>query len=254
VITDAFSLAGKTAVVTGAASGIGAGIAAVLGRAGATVVIADIDDEMARQQVVAMVNAGCRSASVHLDLASEASVIAACAEVIDRFGAPWLLVNNAGLVDREMLLDGSTQVWDRVLAVNARGPYFMCREIGRAMVAAGSGGRIVNIASAAVIGALCKGHAAYASSKAALEGLTLAAALEFVDYGITVNTVLPGGVVTPGSMQQQKVAPQGPGCRRPPLGMCEPEDIGGAVLYFASAFTARVSNQTLAVEGGWSIS
>jgi NAD(P)-dependent dehydrogenase (short-subunit alcohol dehydrogenase family) len=251
---DYFNLSGKSAIVTGGASGIGAGIAEVLGRAGATVVIADIDETRARDQAAVMTEEGLKAATVHLDLAIEASIVNACAHIIDRFGTPWLLVNNAGLVDREMLLDGTTDVWDRVLAVNARGPYFMSREIGRAMAASRAGGRIVNIASAAVIGALCKGHAAYASSKSALEGLTRASALDLVEHSITVNTVLPGGVVTPGSMARQEVAPQGPGCRPPPLGICEPRDIGGAVLYFASALAARVTNQTLAVDGGWSIS
>jgi len=250
---DYFNLAGKMAIVTGAAGGIGAGIAEVLGRAGAMVVIADIDEARAREQVALLTKVGLKAASVYLDLASEASIANACAQILISFGTPWLLVNNAGLVDRELLLDGTTDVWDRVLAVNARGPYLMSREIGRAMVAGGAGGRIVNIASAAVIGALCKGHAAYASSKCALEGLTRASALDLVEHNITVNAVLPGGVVTPGSMVRQEVVPEGPGCRPPPLGMCQPSDIGGAVLYFASSLAARVSNQTLAVDGGWSI-
>jgi len=252
--TDYFNLTGRLAIVTGGASGIGAGIAEVLARAGAGIVIADIDDAAARERVAVMADAGLTAGSVHLDLANEASIVNACADVIERFGTPWLLVNNAGLVDRELLLDGTTDVWDRVMAVNARGPFLMSREIGRAMAASGAGGRIVNIASAAVIGALCRGHAAYASSKSALEGLTRASALDLVEHNITVNTVLPGGVATPGSMVPQKVTPQGPGCRTPPLGRCEPSDIGGAVLYFASALAARVSNQTLAVDGGWSIS
>jgi NAD(P)-dependent dehydrogenase (short-subunit alcohol dehydrogenase family) len=252
--TNYFDLHDKVAIVTGGASGIGAGIAEVLGSSGATVVVADIDESGASRQVARLTEAGVRAASVQVDLAVEASIVTACAQVVAQFGPPWLLVNNAGLVDRQLLLEGTAEVWDRVLAVNVRGPYLMSRETSRAMVAAHAGGRIVNIASAAVIGALCKGHAAYASSKSALEGLTRASALDLVEHGITVNTVLPGGVMTPGSMVRQQLAPEGPGCRRPPLGMCEPCDIGGAVLYFASNLAARVTNQTLAVDGGWTIS
>ncbi len=249
-----FDLDGRTALVTGAASGIGAGIAEVLAQAGATVVIADIDVGGAQTRAESLTQSGLKADWVHLDLADEGSVVQACAQVAERFGAPWLLVNNAGLQDREMLLEGSARFWDRMMNVNARGAFLMSREVGRLMVSAGRGGRIVNIASAALIGSLVKGHAAYASSKAALAGLTRASALELVEHAITVNCVLPGGVATPGAIAAIGPAPQGPAHRRPPLGLCDPADIGAAVLFFASAAAGRVTNQGLAVEGGWSIS
>lgn len=248
-----FELNGKTALVTGAANGIGAGIAAVLAEAGATVVIADIDAANARRQAEALTEAGGKAGTVTIDLADEASVVRGCAEAVAAHGAPWILVNNAGLQHRELLLEGTAKFWDQTQAVNARGPFLMTREIARAMVGAGRGGRIVNIASAALIGSLCSGHAAYASSKASLLGLTHATGLELVGHGITVNTVLPGGVATPGSIGAQGPAPDGPGKRRPPLGMCEPRDIGAAVLFFASPAARYVTNQTLAVDGGWSL-
>src|SRR6202007_974686 len=115
------------------------------------------------------------------------------------WGAPWILVNNAGLQDREMLLDGTAAFWDRTLDVNTRGPYLMSREAARAVVTHDQGGRIVHIASAALIGSLVKGHAAYASSKAALLGLAHASALDLVEHRITVHIVMPGGVATPGA-------------------------------------------------------
>jgi NAD(P)-dependent dehydrogenase (short-subunit alcohol dehydrogenase family) len=248
-----FDLSGRIAVVTGAAGGIGAGIAEVLAEAGATVVIADIDATKARDQAKRLSEAGLRAQAVQVDLADESSVVRACGEIVERLGTPWVLVNNAGLQDREMLLDGTAAFWDRTLTVNLRGPFLMSREIARAMVAAGQGGRIVNIASAALIGSICKGHAAYASSKAALEGLTWASALELVEHGITVNTVLPGGVATPGSIEAQGPRPEGPGCRPPPLGLSDPRDIGAAVLFFATPAAARITNQTLAVDAGWSL-
>jgi len=122
------------------------------------------------------------------------------------------------------------------------------------MVAAGQGGRIVNIASTALIGSLIKGLAAYAGSKGALLGLGRASALELAEHAITVNTVLPGGVATPGAIGARGPPAEGPARRRPPLGMCEPRDIGAAVLFFVSPAARHVTNQVLAVDAGWSVS
>jgi NAD(P)-dependent dehydrogenase (short-subunit alcohol dehydrogenase family) len=252
--TGGFDLTGRAVVVTGAASGIGGGIARVLAAAGAVVVIADIDAARAAAAAAELAAAGYKSGSVQINVADEASVIRGCAEIVAAHGAPWGLVNNAGLQDRQMLLDGTVAEWDRVNSVNARGPFLMTREIARAMVAAGQGGRIVNIASCALIGALTQGHAVYASSKAALLGLTRASALELVDHGITVNTVLPGGVATPGAITAKGPAPKGPGCRPPPMGLSAPEDIGAAVLFFVTPAAAKITNQTIAVDAGWSLS
>lgn len=247
----AFDLKGKVAIVTGGGSGIGSGIASVLASAGAIVVIADRDE--AGRTVEALLQQSHTAYAVNLDLAIEASVVKACAEVRARFGAPWLLVNNAGLQDREMLLDTTVPEWDRMMAVNARGPMLMTREIARAMVEAGAGGRIVNIASNSARTPSVTGLASYASSKGALLALSLTSAFELVGHGITVNTVLPGGVITPGAMAARGPATEGPGRRRPPLGMCEPQDIGAAVLFFASPAARYVTNQMITVDAGASL-
>jgi NAD(P)-dependent dehydrogenase (short-subunit alcohol dehydrogenase family) len=251
--SNAFGLDGKIALVTGGASGIGAGIAAVLAESGAIVVIADRDEAGARRAAAALSEGGRRAHAVHADLADEKSIVRACAEVISRYGAPWVLVNNAGVQDREMLLESTASEWDRTNAINARGPFLMTREIARAMAAAGRGGRIVNIGSAALVGSLVKGLAAYSASKGALLGLSRASAFELVDLAITVNTVLPGGVATPGAIGAKGPAAEGPARRRPPLGTCEPRDIGAAVLFFASPAARYITNQVLTVDGGWSV-
>ncbi len=251
--THPFDLGGKVALVTGAAGGIGAGIAAALADAGATVVIADRDEAGARGAAAALAAAGRTAEAVQVDLADEDSIVRACAEVVARCGAPWVLVNNAGVQDRELLLEGTAVEWDRMAAINARGPFLMTREIARAMVAAGCGGRIVNIASAALVGSIVKGLAAYSGSKGALLGLSRASAFELAEHAITVNTILPGGVATPGAMAARGPAAEGPARRRPPLGACEPRDIGGAVLFFASPAARCITNQALVVDGGWSI-
>lgn len=251
---NSFSLGGKVALVTGGASGIGTGIATVLAEAGATVVIADINAEHAQREVAALAAAGHKAGAVQLDLADEASIVRGCAEAIAKFGTPWVLVNNAGLQDRELLLDATATHWDRTNDVNARGPFLMTREIARAMVAAGQGGRIVNVASAVLVGSIVKGLVAYAGSKGALLALSGASAFELAEHKITVNTVLPGGVVTPGGMAAKGPATEGPARRPLPLGRCEPRDIGAAVCYFAAPAARYVTNQVLAVDGGFTVS
>ncbi|GGB97552.1 3-oxoacyl-ACP reductase [Novosphingobium endophyticum] len=249
-MSGAFDLTGRVALVTGGASGIGAGICEVLTEAGARVVIADRDETGAR----ARIEEGAAADFVTVDLAEEASIVAACAEVVERHGAPWLLVNNAGLQHREMLVDGTSRHWDRINAINARAPFLTIREIARAMIEKGEGGRIVNCASSGLVGQFVQGLAAYMASKGALAALTTSAAFELAGHGITVNTVLPGGVGTPGSMAAEGPPPVGPGNRMPPLGRCTPRDIASAVLYFATPMARLVTNQVLAVDGGFTVS
>lgn len=251
--SDLFNLENKIAVVTGGANGIGAGIARVLAEARAFVVIADIDRENAASQAAELTAKGYRAAAIGIDLGDESSIVRGCAEVVTNYGTPWVLVNNAGLQDRQLFLEGTADEWDRMNRINARAPFLLSREIARAMVAAGQGGRIVNIASAALRGSVIKGLVAYSGSKGAMLGFSGAAAFELVEHGITVNTILPGGVVTPGAMAAKGPAAEGPARRQPPLGRCEPDDIAAAVLYFASPAGRRVTNQVLAVDGGFSV-
>jgi NAD(P)-dependent dehydrogenase (short-subunit alcohol dehydrogenase family) len=132
-----FTLHDRVAVVTGAARGIGARIAAVLAEAGASVVIADLNYAAAERTAAALVAGGWTAHALPLDVSDESSVVAACAQVVADHGAPWLLVNNAGLQDRQLLLDATVAEWDRINAVNARGPFLMTRELGQAMATAG---------------------------------------------------------------------------------------------------------------------
>ena len=247
-----FDLSGKVAFVTGAASGIGAGIAEVLAEAGAQVVIFDQNEAGAKTKAAELTEAGHSAGAIQVNLSEEDSVIEACASGIAKYGVPWLLVNNAGVQDREALLEATVAEWDRTLDINARGPFLMTREIARSMVEAG-GGRIVNIASNCVLSPMSVGHAAYASSKGALLSLSMTSAFELVEHGITVNTVLPGGVATPGSMNASGPAPTGPARRPPPLGLSDPRDIGAAVLFFATPAAHRITNQSLAVDAGFSL-
>lgn len=248
-----FSLEGRVAVVTGGASGIGAGIVQVLAQMGASVVIADIDLEAAQSEAQRFSEQGLKVAAVQVDLSDEASINALCPGVVAAAGNPWILVNNAGLQDRQVFLEATAEEWERMNTVNARAPYLLSREFARAMIATGAGGRIINIASAALSGSIVQGLVAYTGSKGALLGVSKATAFELAPHGITVNTILPGAVPTPGAIAAKGPVPEGPARRSLPLGMCEASDIGAAVAYFASPAARRVTNQVLAVDGGFSI-
>ena len=248
-----FALDGRLAIVTGGAMGIGEGMVRMLADAGATVAIADRDYGRAEALAAELRGSGQQAHAFAVELSDEQSIIEMVAAVTNWLGVPWVLVNNAGVQDRQLLLDGTAEEWDRNNAINARAPFLLTREVGRAMVAAGNGGRIVNVASCSLRGQAIKGLASYMGSKGALAALTKASALELAEYGITVNTVLPGGVGTPGAIGAKGPEAVGPARRMPALGMCEPADIAGAVLYFASPAARFATNQVLCVDAGWSV-
>lgn len=249
-----FNLDNKLAVVTGGASGIGASIASNLASAGATVIIADINIHNAEIEATNLRAKGCSASAIYVDLADEMSIVECCNAIVGTHGTPWLLVNNAGLQDRQLLLEGTAEEWDRMNRINGRAAFLMTREVANAMVAAGNGGRVVNIASLALRGSIVLGLACYAGSKGALLGLSHASAFELAEHNITVNAVLPGGVKTPGALAAKGPPADGPGRRSPPLGMCDGNDIAAAVLFFATPAARRVTNQALAVDGGFSVS
>ncbi len=186
-----FSLAGRTAVVTGAGSGIGAAIAQALAAQGARVALLDRDLAAATAESADLDGAQ----AVACDVTDAGSIDRAVATVTQAFGGIDILVNSAGIVDLAPAEDLSGDAWTRTIAVNLTGSFLMAQAVGRAMIARGAGGRIINLASQAGSVAI-EGHVAYCASKFGIIGVTKTLALEWGGHGITVNSISPTVLMT----------------------------------------------------------
>jgi len=249
---QAMELEGKTAIVTGSARGIGAGIAVAFGREGANVVVNGLSTESCQDTVKAITSAGSHAIPVAADVSKAAEVEAMVAATIEHFGGVDILVNNAGIERTPVLLhEMSEQQWDLVLGVNLKGVFLCCKAVLPSMIA-NSKGKIVNIASTAGIRMTFFGSADYTASKHGVTGLTQHLAWEVADHHITVNAICPGGVLTPlmerGStleFREQLVK------RLVPLGrFCTLDDIAEAAVFLASEKSDMITGQLLAVDGG----
>ncbi|GAB3144906.1 SDR family oxidoreductase [Amycolatopsis stemonae] len=235
----------RIVVVTGGASGIGRGVAEAFLAAGDRVVIADVDARAAHD-----VARELGAEHVELDISDPASVDVAVSFVAGRFGPIDVLVNNAGLAGGGGPLAAlDVEVFDRCVRVNFRGTFLMTRAVGAHMIATGTRGAIVNVSS---IGARqpTPGLGHYEATKAAVDALTRAAALELSPHGIRVNAVAPGPVLTPMTAGfAADTAARAAWEARIPLGrIAEVGDVAPAVVFLASA--GHVTGVSLAVDGG----
>lgn len=244
-----FSLAGKLAVVTGAASGIGAAIAEAFAAKGARVALLDMNGEAAAARAADLPGA----AAFACDVTDADSVAAAVARVQTEMGAIDILVNSAGIVDLAPAEDLGPVAWDRTIAVNLTGSFLMAQAVGRAMIAAGRGGRIVNLASQAGSVAI-DGHVAYCASKFGIIGVTRTLALEWGRHGVTVNSISPTVVLTDLGRKAWD-GPKGEAMKAQiPAGrFAEPHEIAAAAVFLASAEAAMINGADLLVDGGYTV-
>jgi NAD(P)-dependent dehydrogenase (short-subunit alcohol dehydrogenase family) len=252
-LADLLTLRDRVAVVTGAARGIGYATAARLLEAGARVVVADVDGPAAERAAARL---GERATAAHVDVADETSVRDLVRFAVEAYGRLDIWVSNAGVYPPTPVLELSGDEWDRMLAVNLRGTFTGAREAARAMIAAGEGGVIVNVASTAAYRADAPGVAHYVASKFGVRGLTQSLAVEFGPHGIRVLAVAPTVTLTPG-LEAQRAPLEAAGFAldelgpRLPLGrVAVPDDIARVVLFCASDLSLLMTGSTLLVDAG----
>jgi 3-oxoacyl-[acyl-carrier protein] reductase len=242
-------LEGRTALVVGAARGIGEGIAARFVREGARVVIADTETT-AGEATAARLGGPDRARFIATDITRKDHAEAAVAEAVDRFGALDVLVQSAGIYPWTLIENIEPEEWDAVMAVNLKGTYLAARA-ALAVMKPKKHGRMVFISSITGPRVTSPGHGHYSATKAGINGFIKAAALEFSGYGITVNGVEPGNILTEGVKAHRSAAFIRSMEAAVPLGrLGTPEDVAHAVLFLASDEAAYITGTTIVVDGG----
>ena len=246
------NLEGKVAIVTGAGRGIGLGIAQVLGKAGATVVIAEVDADLASKAAAAMEADGMSAAAVRVDVSNEASVTGMAQEIHERFGRIDILVNNAGVQSYVNFEETSFAEWTRVMSINVGGAFLCTKAVYSAMKDVG-GGAIVNLASMAARTGGQASPVSYTASKTGVIGLTKSTARSLGKYGIRVNAICPGIIDT------EMIAHWSDELRvhwenQMPLGrLGTVEDVAKVVLFLVSDLAIYVTGTTTDINGGYAM-
>jgi 3-oxoacyl-[acyl-carrier protein] reductase len=244
----------RTAIVTGAARGIGAGVAQRLAADGFAVAVMDLDEAACQRVVADIESAGGHALAVGVDVADEVAVQIAVDRVVADLGEPTVLVNNAGIIRDNLLFRMSLEDWDAVMGVHLRGSFLMTKAVQGFMTKAGWG-RIVNLSSTSALGN--RGQANYSAAKAGLQGFTKTLALELGKFGVTANAIAPGFIET--EMTKATAERMGVGFEDFKAAVVKdipvargglPADIAHAVSFFASEGAGFVSGQVLYVAGG----
>lgn len=244
-----FDLTGKVAIVTGANTGIGQGIAVALARAGADIALVGRSDANETAELVQA--AGQKSAIIRADLSSIEPCDQVVDEAVEKLGGVDILVNNAGIIRRNDALEFTEDDWDSVMDTNLKSLFFLSQSAARVMVANG-GGKIINIASMLTFQGGIR-VASYTASKSGVGGLTKLLANEWAAKGINVNAIAPGYIATNNTAALQADEKRNSEILgRIPAGRWgDPEDLGGAAVFLASDAAKYVQGHVLAVDGGW---
>lgn len=245
-----FTLEGKTAIVTGAGTGLGQGMAVGLAEAGARILGVDYIEMGATEQAVAA--AGSSFRGITADLSTIKPIDSIVARAVEQFGSVDILVNNAGIIKRNDSIDFTEKEWDDVLNINLKTVFFLCQAVARRFIKQGTPGKIINIASMLSFQGGIR-VPSYTASKSGVMGLTRLLACEWANQRINVNAIAPGYMAT-----NNTEALRGDAARsaeilgRIPAGRWGlPEDLRGPVVFLASSASDYVNGYTIAVDGGW---
>jgi 2-deoxy-D-gluconate 3-dehydrogenase len=248
-MTNPFDLTGRVAVVTGANTGIGQGIALALAQAGAD--IAAVGRSAATETVEKVHALGRKAEIISADLSSIEPVGRIVDETVEKLGGLHILVNNAGIIRRNDAVDFTEEDWDAVMDTNLKSVFFLCQAAARHMIPNG-GGKIINIASMLTFQGGIR-VPSYTASKSGVGGLTKLLANEWASKGITVNAIAPGYIATNNTDALQKDETRNRQIleRIPAARWGDPADLGGAAVFLASRASDYVQGHILAVDGGW---
>jgi len=252
-IQSLFGMENKTALITGAASGIGKGIAEAFAALGCAVAIVDIDKNMVNQLETEIKQSEGKAIGIECDVTKADDVKSAVETAIKALGGLDILVNNAGIGKRSKAEEMTDDQWDSVIDANLKGSFLFCREAGKAMIARGKGGRIINMASITAIVGVETGNANYAASKGGIVSMGRCLAVEWAKHQILVNTIVPTHIRTPliEKLIQQDQETEKHFLNNILLGrLGEVDDLIGPTVFLASDSARFITGQTIVVDGG----